>query len=151
MKSKLLVFFLLYILIPVIIIPYLCFKTGNWYGLFGILLYYAGLIISKFKQWIFLPIPLFFCLWYWYTYGFGVRDYVSIYLVCLLLGVFLNELYRSYNRFVNKVLPEQLNNMDYDSKVEELNKRLDQYRKSHPNEKITQEIVEKIRTDVFFQ
>ncbi len=151
MKSKLVVFFLLYILVPVIIIPYLCIKTGNWYGLFGILLYYAGLIISKFKQWIFIPIPLFFCMWYWYTYGFGVRDYVTIYLVCLLSGVFLSELNRSYNRFVTKILPEQLHNMDYDSKVEELNKRLDQYRKNHPSEKITQEIVEKIRTDVFFQ
>ena len=151
MKSKLFVFFLLYILIPVIIIPYLCVKNGNWYGLFGVLLYYAGLIISKFKQWIFLPIPLFFCLWYWYTYGFGLRDYVTIYLLCLLSGVFLNELYRSYNRFVNKILPEQLHNMDYDSKVEELNRRLDQYRKAHPNEKITQEILEKIRTEVFFQ
>ena len=151
MKSKLFVFFLLYILIPVIIIPYLCVKNGNWYGLFGVLLYYAGLVISKFKQWIFLPIPFFFCLWYWYTYGFGLRDYVTIYLLCLLSGVFLNELYRSYNRFVNKILPEQLHNMDYDSKVEELNRRLDQYRKAHPNEKITQEILEKIRTEVFFQ
>ena len=151
MKFKLFVFFLLYILVPVIIIPYLCVKTGNWYGLFGILLYYAGLIISKFKQWIFIPIPLFFCMWYWYTYGFGVRDFVTIYLVCLLSGVFLSELNSSYNRFVNKILPEQLHNMDYDSKVEELNKRLDQYRKNHPHEKITQEIVEKIRTDVFFQ
>lgn len=151
MKFKLLVFFLLYILVPVIVIPYLCFKTGNWYGLFGILLYYAGLAISKFRQWIFLPIPLFFCLWYWYTYGFGIRDYVTIYLVCLMAGVFLNELNKSYNRFVNKILPEQLHNMDYDSKVEELNKRLEQYRKNHPNEKITQDLVEKIRTDVFFQ
>ena len=151
MKSKLFVFFLLYILIPVIIIPYLCVKNGNWYGLFGVLLYYAGLVISKFKQWIFLPIPFFFCLWYWYTYGFGLRVYVTIYLLCLLSGAFTNELYRSYKRFVNKILPEQLHNMDYDSKVEELNRRLDQYRKAHPNEKITQEILEKIRTEVFFQ
>jgi len=151
MKSKLFVFFLLYILVPVIIIPYLCIKTGNWYGLFGVLLYYAGLIISKYRQWIFLPIPLFFCFWYWYTYGFGLRDYVTIYLVCLLSGVFFNELKRTYDRFVNKILPEQLHNMDYDLKVEELNRRLDQYRKTHPNEKITQEIVEKIRTEVFFQ
>jgi hypothetical protein len=151
MRSKLFVFFLLYILVPVIIIPFLCVKTGNWFGLFGVPLYYAGLIISKYKQWIFLPIPLFFCFWYWYTYGFGVRDYVTIYLVCLLSGVFLNELKRTYDRFVNKILPEQLHNMDYDMKVEELNRRLDQYRKAHPNEKITQEIVEKIRTEVFFQ
>jgi len=110
-----------------------------------------GLIISKFKQWIFLPIPLFFCFWYWYTYGFGLHDYVTIYLGCLLMGVILHEAKREYERFFNKVLPEQLHNMDYDAKVEELNRRLDLYRKKHPGEKITQEIVEKIRTDVFFQ
>jgi hypothetical protein len=151
MKSKLVLFFLLYILVPLIIIPFLSIKTGSWFGLFGILLYYAGLIISKFKQWIFLPIPLFFCLWYWYTYSFGLHDYVTIYLACLLAGVMLHELKREYERFISKVLPEQLHNMDYDAKVEELHRRLEQYRKKHPGEKITQEIVEKIRTDVFFQ
>ena len=151
MKSKLFVFFLLYILVPVIVIPLLCFKTGNWYGLIGIFLYYAGLIISKFKLWIFTPIPLFFCLWYWYTFGFGVRDYVTIYLVCMLSGVLLNELNRYYTRFVNKILPEQLDNIDYDLKVEELNIRLSQFRKINPNKKVTQEIVERISTDVFFQ
>jgi len=151
MKSKLVLFFLLYILVPLIIIPYLTIKTGNWFWLFGILLYFMGLIISKFKQWIFLPIPLFFCFWYWYTYGFGLHDYVTIYLGCLLMGVILHEAKREYERFFNKVLPEQLHNMDYDAKVEELNRRLDLYRKKHPGEKITQEIVEKIRTEVFFQ
>jgi hypothetical protein len=151
MKSKVFVFFLLYILIPVLVIPYLCFKTGNWYGLFGVPLYYAGLIISKYRQWIFLPIPLLFCLWYWYTYGFGILNYVNIYLACLLAGVFANELSRSYHRFINKILPEQMHNIDYDLKVEELHKRVEQYRKNHPNEKITQDIVEKIRTDIFFQ
>jgi hypothetical protein len=63
----------------------------------------------------------------------------------------LNEAKISYERFVYKILPEQLHNIDYDLKVEELNRRLDQYRKNHPKEKITQEIIEKIRTDVFFQ
>jgi hypothetical protein len=35
--------------------------------------------------------------------------------------------------------------------VEELNRRIDKYRSEHPNEKMTQETIEKIRTDVFFQ
>jgi uncharacterized membrane protein len=151
MKSKLFVFFLLYILVPVLVIPYLCLKTGNWFGLFGVVLYFSGVIIAKYKQWIFLPIPLFCCLWYWYAYGFGMMNFVSGYLFCLLAGVVFYESNRSYKRFMSKILPEQLLNIDYDLKVEELYKRLDQYRKNNPNEKMTYDTVEKIRTDVFFQ
>jgi hypothetical protein len=38
------------------------------------------------------------------------------------MGVILHEAKREYERFFNKVLPEQLHNMDYDAKVEELNR-----------------------------
>ncbi len=151
MKLKLIDFFLLYILVPLIIIPLFVFKTEKWFALFGILFYYIGLIISKFRQWIFLPIPLLFCFWYWYTYGFSVTDYVALYFVFLVIGVMFSELKISYYKFVNKVLPEQLNNMEYNSKLEELNRQIEKYKKEHPGQKVTQEIVEKIRTDIFFQ
>jgi dsRNA-specific ribonuclease len=88
--------------------------------------------------------------WYWYTYGMGLTDYVTIYTGCLLAGVLVSEASRQYHKFVNKVLPEQITNIEYNEKVEELNRRLDKYRKEHPNEKLTPEIVERIRTDVFF-
>lgn len=150
MKFKLLIFFFLYIFIPVVIIPLYCYKTGNWFGLFGIPLYYAGFIISKYHQWIFLPIPLIFAIWYWYTFGFSITNFVSLYFACLLAGVAASEFYKLYNEFVNKILPEQMTNMDYDSKVEEFERRVKEYKKQHPGEKITHEIIEEIRTEVFF-
>lgn len=150
MKFKWINFFLLYILVPAIVIPYLTTKSGNWFGLFGILLYFIGLLIAKFKQWVFLPIPLLFCFWYWYTYGFSPRDYVYIYLACMLCGLLFGQVSIEYYKYVNKVLPEQLNNFEYNAKIEELNIRLEKFRKEHPNEKLTPEIVEKIRTDIFF-
>jgi len=151
MKLKLVDFFLLYILIPVIILPLFVIKTDRWFALFGILFYFVGLVISKFKQWIFLPIPILFCVWYWYTYGFSLTDYVVVYFACIVCGVLFGEAEKSYYKFVNKILPEQLNNLDYDSKIEELNWRIERYKKEHPGQKVTQEIVEKIRTEIFFE
>jgi hypothetical protein len=137
-------------LVPIIIIPYLSLKFGTVYGLFGSLFYYIGLIIARFKHWIFLPIPIIFCLWYWYTYGFGIRDYVTIYFVCMMTAVLFQEIFAEINKLINKVLPEQEQNLDYDKKIELMNQQIALYKKEHPLEKITQDIIEKIRNDIFF-
>lgn len=144
-------YFLLYIMVPAIIIPLFVLKTDKWFALFGILFYFTGLLISKFRQWIFLPIPLLFCFWYWYTYGVSLIDYVTIFFACLVCGVVFFEIKIYVYRFVNKVLPEQLHNLDYNSKIEELNRQIEKYKKEHPGQKVTQDVVEKIRTDIFFQ
>jgi hypothetical protein len=149
MKLKWINLFTLYILIPVIIIL-ASLKSGIGWYLFAIPVYYIGVIIAKFKQWIFMPIPLIFVFWYWYTYGLSVMDFVSIYFVAFVAGIVLCQLKKEYDKFVNKILPEQLNNLDYNEKVEELNRRIIKYRNDHPNEKLTPEIVEQIRTEVFF-
>ena len=146
---RLINFLFLYILVPVAII-FLCFRSGNWYGLFGLIIYFLGIIISKSGEWIYFPIPLMFAFWYWYTYGMGPTDYVFLFTLCFVAGVAASEADKLYHRFVNKVLPEQLNNIEYNEKVEELNRRIDKYRLEHPGEKITAEIIEKIRTEVFF-
>lgn len=150
MKPKLFEFFLVYILIPAIAIPAYVVKTDRWFALFGILFYLLGVLISTYKQWIFFPIPLIFCVWYWYTYGVSLSDYVAFYCASFICGICVSEIRKSYNKFVHKVLPEQMNNLEYDSKIEELNRRIEKYKKDHPEQKITHELVEKIRTDVFF-
>jgi len=140
----------LYILVPIIIVPFLSVKFGNFYGLFGSLFYYMGLLIAKFKHWIFLPIPIIFCLWYWVTFGFGTRDYVTIFFVCMMAAVFFQEISFIINKLINKVLPEQEQNLDYDKKIELMNQQIALYKKTHPMDKITQDVIEKIRTDIFF-
>jgi hypothetical protein len=150
MKIKLIVFFFQFILIPVIIIPFLTLKSGSYFGFFGIAFYVVGFMIARFRQWIFLPIPIFFCLWYWYTYGFGTRDYVTIYFVCMSAGILIEHAFNEYKNYVNKILPEEKMNIEYNAKLEEMNARLAAYKKSNPTEKITQEIIEQIRTEIFF-
>jgi len=150
MKIKLIVFFFQFILIPVIIIPFLTLKSGSYFGFFGIAFYFVGLIIAIFKQWIFLPIPIFFCLWYWFTYGFATRDYVTVYFVCLLAGILIEYAFNEYSKYVNKILPEEKTNLEYNAKIEEMNARIAAFKKNNPTEKVTQEIIEQIRTEIFF-
>ena len=140
----------IYILVPAVILL-LAVSSGNWFNLFWLGFYAAGILMSKFNLWIFLPIPVVFALWYWYTYGFSLSDYVFTFLASFICGVVFCEAGKMYYRFVRKILPEQMNNIEYNEKVEELNRRIDKYRSEHPNEKMTQETIEKIRTDVFFQ
>lgn len=142
-------FLFIYILVPVALLV-LAIQSGDWYNLFWLAFYAIGVVISKLELWIFLPIPVIFVFWYWYTYGLSLSDYISSFFVCLVAGVVLCEAGRLYYRFVRKVLPEQLNNIEYNEKVDEFNRRLDEYRKKHPNEKLTHEMIEKIRTEVFF-
>jgi len=146
---RLINFIFLYILIPAAIVIF-TIKSGQWYGFFGLVFYAAGLVISMFHQWIYFPLPLVFAFWWWYTYGLGPTDYVSIFTLCLLAGVLFSETSKQYHTFVHKVLPEQMDNVDYNEKVEEMHRRIEKFRKDHPTEKLTSEVVEKIRTDVFF-
>ncbi|HOZ80315.1 MAG TPA: hypothetical protein PLY34_20130 [Ferruginibacter sp.] len=146
---RLINFLFLYVLMPVIIV-WITIRSGSGYGFFALAFYAAGVVISQFQQWIFLPIPIIFTIWYWYAYGLGPTDYVFGFLVSLLAGVGLSEASKQYKKFMYKVLPEQMDNVEYNEKVDELNRRIDIFRKEHPNEKVTPEIVEKIRTEVFF-
>ena len=146
---KNLIYFLVYLLVPALVF-FLCMRSGNWWGLFALVTYFAGVLMAVFRQWIFFPIPLVFCLWFWYTFGFSPTHVVSLLFLSLVAGAGIYEGFRQLSRFVNKVLPEQMNNLEYNEKVEELNRRLERFRREHPHEKLTPEIVEKIRTEIFF-
>jgi hypothetical protein len=147
---KVLIAFLIYFLVPALVV-FLCMRSGNWWGLFAVLTYFAGVLMAMFRQWIFFPIPLVFTFWFWYTYGFSPTHFVSLLFLSLLAGAGIFEGFRQLRRFFFKVLPEQMTNLEYNDKVDELNRRLELYRRDHPNKPLTPDIVEKIRTDIFFQ
>jgi len=147
---RILITLFLYVVFPVLVVL-VCFSSGNWYGLFYIVAYYLGLLMAALRQWIFFPIPLVFCIWFWYTYGISPTHFVSLSFVSLTTGACLYEGYRYINRLLYKVLPEQFSNLDYNEKVAEMNRRIEQFKKDNPGKQLTSEIMEKIRTDVFFQ
>lgn len=150
MGTRILYFAFFYVLIPLIVIPLLCLKYNNPYGLFASLLYYLGLILASTGLSIFLPVPLIFSLWYWYTYGFNPFDYVFGFLTSLLLGYFMYKIKVYFEGYIQQVLPEEDVNEAYNRKLQLLEKRIEEHRRQHPGEKVTQELIDRFKTEIFF-
>src|SRR5574343_1607025 len=150
MNYKQIIFFVIYVLIPFVVIPGLFAHYNNWYGLIGILFYYAALLITLFNFTIFLAVPLLFTGWYWYTYGFQLHDYVTVFSFCLLSGYLVLLAKKEIERYFFNILPEQEQNEEYNQKLRTLEERIERYRAEHPGEKITQDIIEQFKTDIFF-
>jgi hypothetical protein len=151
MKGMFKILTVFYILFPLVVIPFMASKAGNWFYLFGLVCYYAGVILVAIKQKIIFMIPLFFCGWFWYTYGFGLHDYVFFLFMCMFAGALFYQLAQNAKYFSQSVLPENMEAQEYELKIEEMNAKLKLYKQTHPTEIITSEIIDGIRNEVFFK
>ncbi len=146
---KMLTFF--YILFPLALIPLMASRSGNWFYLFGIVCYYLGVLLVAIRQKIIFMIPLLFCGWFWYTYGFGIHDYVFFLFMCMLAGAVFYQLAQNARHFTQSVLPENKEAQEYELKIVEMNDKLKAYQQQHPSTIITPEIIDTIRNEVFFK
>lgn len=140
-----------YIIFPLAVIPYFAAGAGNWFYLFGIVCYYLGVMLVAVKQKIIFMIPLIFCCWFWYTYGFGLHDYVFFLFAFMSAGALFYQIAVNAETFTKRTIPENAEALEYDLKVEEMNEKVAQYKQTHPAVKITQEIMDAIRNEVFFK
>ena len=145
---KVLSFFI--VLSPLLVVPYIASRAGNWFYLLGIVCYYLGMMLVAFKQKIILMIPAIFCGWFWYIYGFGIHDFVFFLFICMALGAILFQLQSNVKRFVHRTLPESRESLAYEVKLKEMNRKLEEYKQMNPTIKITPEIIDEIRNEVFF-
>ena len=150
MKMKYIFFFLVYLLVPIVLIPLLWIKFHNPIILIGSVFYYIGVLLAYFQLSIILPVPILFSMWYWYTYGLSIRDYVTGFLTCILLGYFLVLLEGWVDRLLNNVLPGHEQEDVYNEKLKLYNAKVQEYMQAHSGEKISQEILDKIKADIFF-
>ncbi len=139
-----------YIILPLLVVPFIISKTGNWYYLLGIICYYIGIMLVAVHQKIILMIPFIFCLWFWVTYGFSINDFVFFIFVSLISGALLYLFTNEVQKFVKRTLPESKETMAYDLKVDKMNDIVEQFRKANPNVKITPEIMDTIKNEAFF-
>ena len=141
---------LIYMLLPLLIIPYIAYKEDNWYILFGIAFYYMGVFLVAIKQMIYLSIPVLFCIWFWYTFGFSIYDYVTSLFLCMTGGVIFYQIRVELDKLITRTIPQKRQDKEYDSKIDEMYSKLEKYKKEHPNEKLNQEIIDNIKMEIFF-
>jgi threonine synthase len=151
MKGMFKILTVFYIVFPLVVIPLVAHRFANWYYLLGIISYYLGVILVAVKQKIFFMIPVIFCGWFWYTYGFSLHDYVFFMVTCMAGGALFYQFALEVEKFITRTLPENRQTEEFDLKIEEMNEKVHQYKQLHPKEKITPEILDRIRNEVFFK
>ena len=147
--SKILTFF--YIIFPLVFVPYVAAQSANWFYLLGILCYYTGVFLVAIKQKIIFMIPLIFCFWFWYTYDFSIHDFSFFLLACMGVGGFFYQLSIDTKKFTHRTIPENKEAYDYDTKIEQMYAKLDQHKQLNPHIKITPEIMDVIKNEIFFK
>ena len=139
-----------YIVFPLIAVPLIALHTGNKYYLLGIIFYYISIMLVMVNQKIIFLIPCLFYLWFWSIYGFGIYTYVFFSLLCLAVAAALYLITQQVEKFMSITIPDNAENLEYDLKMQNVNDRIEKFRQANPTTKITQEIMESIRNEVFF-
>ena len=140
----------LYIILPLLIVPFIINKTGNWYYFFGIISYYIGVLLVAVHQKIILMVPFIFCMWFWVTYGFSFNGYVFYIFASLITGSVLYIFTNEVQKIIKRTIPDNKETMAYDLKVDKMNGIIEQFRKDNPTVIITPEIMDTIKNQAFF-
>lgn len=151
MKGITRVYFFFIIIFPFLLIPYLAYRSQDWLILLGLPFYFAGYTIAAIKQKTIYFIPVFLCIWFWYTYGFSLFHNVTFFFLCLTAGLVLYLVRKELERYIDRTIPEIEQNRDYNLKLEKMNLKLEQFKTDNPGRKITPEIIEDIKKDIFFK
>jgi hypothetical protein len=99
MKGMFKLFAFLYMIIPLIVIPYWAYANANWYLLFGILFSYFGSYTSfspRLKG--FTPLFLLLCIGVWIGKGFSIHQYITFFFFCSLWGYIMAKIAEEYDQ-----------------------------------------------------
>ena len=88
---------LLYSIAPLIGVPYLAFRFGNWWLLFGIPISYLASMGAQTKMSPFY-VALLFCIGFWIKSGFSIHQYITFFFLCAAWGHVMWMLAEAYEQ-----------------------------------------------------
>jgi hypothetical protein len=119
---------------PLIIIPILCYRFGNWLLLFGSFFVYIGEKVSSNRKakYVIFVLVIVGCIYYWISNGFDFRKGPTFYLICFLFGFLCYQLYRAigFGDELTRAMIAAQGNKNADEEItEEIKKGLENLRK----------------------
>ena len=81
-------FFFLYGLAPVLVVPFLAFHYDNWFLLLVILFSYAGTLSAAKGRSLVILFGMFM-IGFWFKNGFDIHHYMTFYFLCSVWGFFM--------------------------------------------------------------
>lgn len=96
-------FAFLYMVAPLIVVPYWAYSNSNGYLLFGILFsWFASFTTFKPKLKKFIIIFTMLCIGFWLKSGFSIHQYITFFFFCSLGGYLFAQIAEEYNQQLNK-------------------------------------------------
>ena len=85
------------ILAPVIVVPIICFRFGNWLLLFGSLFIWLGEAVGSHKttKYVFFIAVVIGSGICWASHSFNIHTELTFYIICFLFGFLCYQLYRA--------------------------------------------------------
>lgn len=92
-------FAFLYIVAPLIVVPYWSYSNNNWYLLFGILFsWFASYTTFQPRLRSFILLFAMFCLGVWIRTGFSIHQYITFFFFCSLGGYLFAQIAEQYDQ-----------------------------------------------------
>lgn len=147
MKFMFNLFAFLYIVSPLIVIPYWAYLNDNWYLLLGILFSWFASYTTfspKFKGFIFLY--TFLCIGIWVKISFSIHQYITFFFFCSLGGYLFAKIAEEYSQESKKgTLENDLEFMDfYEKNPEYLQKKMEEWVIENPDKQLTYEAIDSL-------
>lgn len=147
MKFMFNLFAMLYMVAPLIIVPYWAYSNDNWYLLFGILFSWFASFTSvsrKLKSFIFLFTML--CIGSWLRSGFSIHQYITFFFFCSLGGYLFAQIAEEYDQESKRGTMENDSEFQefYEKNLKYVTLEMEKWKTENPNKELTEPILKKI-------
>ena len=138
-------FAFLYMIAPLLVIPYWAYFNDNWYLLFGIPFSYLGSYSSfspRLKSFIFLFTIV--CIGVWIGTGFSIHQYITFFFFCSLWGYLITQIAEEYDQESKRGTLEndsELKNF-LEKNPEYLNEQMKKWGKENPDKELTFSVID---------
>ena len=119
--------------VPLIVIPILCYRFNNWLLLFGSIFVYIGEMISSNKKvnYIIFAPAVIWSAYYWANNGFDIHKETTFLIICFLFGFLCYQLYRiiGFGDKLSRAMIAAQGNKDADAEIrEEIDKGFEKWK-----------------------
>ena len=147
--SIFLVFWLLYFVAPLLLVPIFAYSAGNAWLLFGILFSYVGTASAPSRSSV-VTLATLGMIGFWLSQGFSIYQYATFYYFCALWGFLMYRFAEAYDQERKRGTLDNDEDMSrhLDENKEAIAKKLSEWRKENPDAEVSFDVMRQIARSV---
>lgn len=142
-------FAFLYIVAPLIVIPYWAYSNSNGYLLFGILFSWFSSYTSFQRRQKILFLFQIICIGFWIKSGFSIHQYITFFFFCSLWGYLSAQIAEGYDQLSKRgTLENDAERLEFHEKnPNHLKEKLEKWREQNPDKQLTYDVIDALAKD----